>query len=393
MVAGFCCAVLVFALFSFFEGTTLSAKTSVDELGDKIAELEKEVKEAEAARKEAKANYEAIKDDYEAVKARKEALDAELDAMEAEVEALREAVLGYAEREDLLNRRIAVMETELDERMNLLKDRLRHNYEEGRADFLTLLFTSNGLYEFLTSAERLSLLAEQDREMIASCEEAANALRREKETLAETVATAAERSQALHQSMTELSAKQDEAVDVMKALEKDADAYLAAMEEAEKAEAEFKAELKKRLEQLDKLESGEYEGGPFLWPLPSKYDDISSYFGNRIHPVTGKLQFHEGIDIPAPYKTEIYCVADGVVVETGSHYANGKYVLVDHGSGIVTSYAHLSRISVKKGDILEQGELVGLVGSTGWSTGNHLDLTVYVDGTAVDPLTYYPNKK
>ncbi|MBQ4065513.1 MAG: peptidoglycan DD-metalloendopeptidase family protein [Clostridia bacterium] len=392
MVAVLCCTALVFALFSLFEGAQLRAKTSVSEINNKIAQLEKEVAEAEAARKEAAANYEAVKDDYEKVKARKEALDAELDALEAEVEALRQTVIGYAEQEASLNRRIAAMETELNERMNLLRDRLRHNYEEGRADFLTLLFTSNGLYEFLTSAERLSLLAEQDREMIASCEAAANALRAEKEILAKTVETAAQRSADLHESMKDLTEKQDEVQSIITDLEKDTKTYLAALEEAEREKAKYQAELKKKLEQLSEAENGEYEGGLFSWPLPAKYTKISSPFGNRIHPVTGKPQFHEGIDIPAPYKTEIYCVAKGVVIETGSHYANGKYVLVEHGSGIVTSYAHLSRIDVKKGDILEQGELVGLVGSTGWSTGNHLDLTVYVKGEAVDPVPFFKGK-
>ncbi len=392
ILAGFCCAVLVSMLFSSVETARLSAKTTVGELNTKIEKLEDELKAAEEARKKAEKHYQSVKDDYDDLQARKEAIDAEADAIEREAEALRLVVLGYAEQEEVLNRRIATMELELDGLLATIKDRLRLSYEDGRADFLTLLLTSQGLYEFLTATERLSVLAEQDKDMIRQCEAAANALRTEKEALAETVANANETAIRLHNTLTELEDKQSEIVNMMAALEKDVDAYLKALEQAEKAEDEYRKQLKDKLEQLAQIGSPEYNGGKFIWPLPAKHTKISSPFGERTHPVTGKPQFHEGIDIPAPKKTEIYCVAAGTVVETGNHYANGKYVLVDHGGGIVTSYAHLYRIDVKKGDMLEQGEVLGLVGMSGWTTGYHLDFSVYVDGDAVDPMTYLPKK-
>jgi len=392
ILAGFCCAVLVSMLFSSVETARLSAKTTVGELNTKIEKLEDELKAAEEARKKAEKQYQSVKDDYEDMQARKEAIDAEADAIEREAEALRLVVLGYAWQEEVLNRRIATMELELDGLLATIKDRLRLSYEDGRADFLTLLLTSQGLYEFLTATERLSVLAEQDKDMIRQCEAAANALRTEKEALAETVANANETATRLHDTLTQLDAKQSEIVNMMAALEKDVDAYLKALEQAEKAEDEYRKQLKDKLEQLAQIGSPEYNGGAFIWPLPAKYKKISSAFGNRTHPVTGKPQFHEGIDIPAPNKTEIYCVADGVVVETGNHYANGKYVLVDHGGGVVTSYAHLHTIGVKKGEILKQGEVLGLVGRTGWTTGNHLDFSLYIKGKAVDPMDYLPKK-
>ncbi len=392
MVAGICCAVLVSMLFSSFEVMQLSAKTTVGELNAKIEQLEDELKAAEEARKKAEKKYQSVKDDYEDMQARKEAIDAEADAIEREAEALRSVELGYAEQEAVLNRRIAAMEQELDELMATVKDRLRLSYEDSRADILTLLLTSEGLYEFLTAAERLSVLAEQEKAMIRQCEAAASSLRTEKEALAETVASANETEERLRDTLTQLDTKQAEITKMLADLEKDAEAYYKALEQAEKAEKEYQKQLKDKLEQLAQIGSPEYNGGKFVWPLPAKYTKISSPFGNRIHPVTGKPQFHEGIDIPAPPKTEIYCVADGTVIETGTHYANGKYVLVDHGGGIVTSYAHLHRIGVKKGDVLEQGEVLGLVGRTGWTTGYHLDFTVYVKGEAVDPMTYLPKQ-
>ena len=392
ILAGLCCAVLVFVLFSSAEVGLLSAKTSVGELNAKIEKLEDELKAAEEARKKAEKAYQAVKDDYDDLQARKEAIDAEVEAIERQAEALRQVEKGYAEQEKILNGRIAAMEQELDTLLTTIKDRLRLSYEDGRSDMLTLLFSSQGLYEFLTAAERLSILAEQDKEAIRRCEDFANTLRREKETLAETVASAAETSVRLQNTLSELEAKENEVTAMLADLEKDHKAMLKALEQAEKAEAEYRKQLQDKLEQLAQIGSPEYNGGAFIWPLPAKYKKISSAFGNRTHPVTGKPQFHEGIDIPAPSKTEIYCVADGVVVETGNHYANGKYVLVDHGGGVVTSYAHLHTIGVKKGEILKQGEVLGLVGRTGWTTGNHLDFSLYIKGKAVDPMDYLPKK-
>ncbi len=391
--AGGCCAVFVFVLFFAWHPSRFSAKTTMDELNSVIENLENDVKKAEEAREQASAHYNAVKNDYDNLKARKEAIDAEMEAIDAEANALRQLLLGYAEQQDYLNRRIATLEMEQEERMTLLKERLRLNYEDRMVNLLSSLFASQGLYDFLTAIERLQLLAEQDDAILRAYEGATIALEQEKERLAESVKTAEEKAITLRETLVSLENKQKELLSMMETLEKDADAYLKALEQAEKEEAAFRQALQEKLDLLASVSDSEYRGGDFLWPLPAKHTDISSYFGNRTHPVTGKPQFHEGIDIPAPYKTEIYCVAIGTVVETGSHYANGKYVLVDHGGGIVTSYSHLSVIQVRKGDILEQGDVLGLVGSTGWSTGNHLDLSVYVKGEAVDPLDYYPDRK
>ncbi len=390
-LTGFCCAAFLLSLLSGLDRMTLAAKSGKDDLDTKIEQLKDELKEAEEARKEASEAYEQAKGDYQDLKKRKEAIDRELDAMEREAEALRSMIVGYAEQEARLNRRIATMESELDRLMETVKDRLRLDYEEGRADFFTLLFTSNGLYEFLTSLERLSLLAEQDRDQIRQCEEAGKALKAEKETLANVVATADETQRTLHQAMTDLEAKQRETLKMMEDLQKDADAYLKALEQAEKEEEAFQKELEEKLKELAESGQPSQNTGALVWPLPTKYDSVSSRFGNRIHPVTGKPQFHEGIDIPAPNKTEIYACGAGTVIETGSHYANGKYVIVDHGGGITTMYAHLSRIGVNEGDTLKKGEVLGLVGITGWATGYHLHFSLYKDGKAVDPLLYLPN--
>lgn len=115
---------------------------------------------------------------------------------------------------------------------------------------------------------------------------------------------------------------------------------------------------------------------------------ITSYFGQRISPHSGKLKMHEGIDVGAPYGTHIIAPADGVITYSGEKAGFGKFVQIDHGFGIETLYAHNQNLFVKNGQKIKRGALLAGVGSTGHSTGPHLHYEVRVNGIAVDPLYF-----
>lgn len=117
-----------------------------------------------------------------------------------------------------------------------------------------------------------------------------------------------------------------------------------------------------------------YDGrlGTVVWPLPGNYTRVSSGFGWRIHPIRNKRSFHTGIDWPAPKGTPVYAVTDGYVRFSGNNGAYGQSVIIEHGEGIFTAYAHLSKRLVHTGDLVSCGDEIGLVGSTGMSTGSHL---------------------
>lgn len=119
---------------------------------------------------------------------------------------------------------------------------------------------------------------------------------------------------------------------------------------------------------------------------------ISSRFGNRISPFTGSRQLHKGLDIAAPIGTKIIAPADGKVVFAQRDGAYGLSVEVDHGNGIITRYAHMSKFNVKRGDKIKRGDLIGLVGNTGRSTGAHLHYEVIVNGVHTDPMAYIVEK-
>lgn len=125
---------------------------------------------------------------------------------------------------------------------------------------------------------------------------------------------------------------------------------------------------------------------PSLMPV----DDarLTSGFGMRIHPVRGGRRPHKGVDLAAPTGTPVYATADGIVSLARAGRGYGLYIKIDHGAELETRYAHLSRLAVAAGDNVEKGEIIGYVGSTGWSTGPHLHYEVRVDGVAVDPIPY-----
>ena len=130
--------------------------------------------------------------------------------------------------------------------------------------------------------------------------------------------------------------------------------------------------------------------GPFVRPsgLPVHASNVSSSFGTRWHPLLGGYRFHAGVDLVAPTGTQILATSPGVITEAGWCGGYGFCVTVDHGDGYHTLYGHLSRVDVSAGERVASGQRVGLVGSTGQSTGPHLHYEVRFNGRPVDPRPY-----
>jgi murein DD-endopeptidase MepM/ murein hydrolase activator NlpD len=145
-----------------------------------------------------------------------------------------------------------------------------------------------------------------------------------------------------------------------------------------------KSELHKLLEQQKTL----LASTPSIWPTKGW---LSSSFGMRKSPFTGRKEFHKGIDISTRIKSPIYAPANGVVSYVGRDRGYGKMVWIKHGNGILTKYAHLNTFLVKKGQHVKRGETIALVGSTGRSTGPHLHYEVHLNGVAVNPKRYILN--
>lgn len=119
---------------------------------------------------------------------------------------------------------------------------------------------------------------------------------------------------------------------------------------------------------------------------PIKKGGITSKFGYRVSPITNKYSLHTGLDIAAPQNTKIYAVYDGVVVKSEYHEINGNYIVLEHSDHLKTTYNHCNKLLVKEGEKVQKGEVIALVGETGYATGNHLHFEVLLNGEYVNPL-------
>ncbi|MCX7991874.1 MAG: peptidoglycan DD-metalloendopeptidase family protein [Proteobacteria bacterium] len=158
-------------------------------------------------------------------------------------------------------------------------------------------------------------------------------------------------------------------------------------EKASKIEEEIKLREKSLNELAEYLEDRRslFMATPSIWPARGL---ITSEFGWRKDPITGVTEYHEGIDISAPAGTQVKSAGEGVVIESGNDAGYGKVVVIDHGYGIVTRYAHLSKSYVVVGQKVKKGNIIGAVGSSGKSTGPHVHYEVRIDGVPVNPIKY-----
>lgn len=119
---------------------------------------------------------------------------------------------------------------------------------------------------------------------------------------------------------------------------------------------------------------------------PVKEENITSKFGYRVSPITNKYSLHKGLDMAAPKNTKIYSVYDGVVIKAEYHEINGNYIVIKHSDDLKTTYNHCNKLLVKEGETVKKGQVIALVGETGYATGNHLHFEVLLNGKYINPL-------
>lgn len=130
------------------------------------------------------------------------------------------------------------------------------------------------------------------------------------------------------------------------------------------------------------------EKSGFCWPIPG-HTHITSPYGYRVHPITGKVKFHAGVDVGAPSGLPIHAASAGRVTISVYSRSYGNYVEIDHGNGVRTRYAHMSKRLCSVGDTVAQGDVIGEIGATGHATGPHLHFEVRVNGKTLNPMQYF----
>lgn len=279
---------------------------------------------------------------------------------------------------------------EQEEYYRLTKERIKIMYEYGSTEYLEVLLESKSTSDFFNRLEYLNKLVEYDQDMLDRIESIKLTIEEHEANLrVEKLELDALRDENT-QKLNEAEALKAQKVAEVERIENDK----ALLKEQIEAWNVAKDEVNNQIEELIALYADQdlvFGNGELDWPLPG-WTRISSDFGPRIHPVYGYASSHDGIDIPASYGTEVHVAASGRVIFAGWGNAYGNYILVDHGvddngNHIVTHYAHNSQLLVSEGDFVIRGDVIAKVGSTGWSTGNHLHFGLKIGGTWVNPLS------
>ncbi len=281
-------------------------------------------------------------------------------------------------------------EQNIDRTYNTLLDRMRITYEQGEESFLEILFDSKGIADLLSRVERLSSLLDYDSRLKSSYEEAKVFLENAKADLDAKLETQVALEAELAEDIAELEGLIKANDDYISTLE-DNEAY--AYQEHLRREQE-KEKLAKELdeyiaEQLRNSEA-EYAGGQFAWPLNGATNYVvTCRHGWRTYQIYGywTTDYHNGIDLRCVTGTEVYAANSGTVVIATYHASYGYYVLIDHGGGYSTLYAHNSQLLVVPGQKVEKGQVISRSGSTGYSSGPHLHFEIRVNNERVDPLS------
>lgn len=300
---------------------------------------------------------------------------------------LKARQLAYSEAQtqvQVAEKELAAKEAELEKRRQTLSKRLKGIYENGQVSYLELLFQSSDLTDFVTRLEYLGKLVANDQNILSGIQDQKAQITTKKNELV------SKRDQAAKLQAQALSAKSDldvKQTQYQKALADNKRAEQDALDDIDKLEAASNA-LNDKIMKLQRAARRGVIGSIKEWPLPGYYE-ISSPFGWRIHPITHKKSMHTGVDIPAPSGTPIHAAGDGVVIYTGDYGAYGNVVIIDHGGGYSTLYAHQSKVGASENQQVKAGDVIGYVGSTGWSTGAHLHFEVRNNGNPTDPLAFF----
>lgn len=354
-----------------------------------LEELEDKLDAATAQREEAERRLDSAKEDYADALEEKSLLDGKILALNNEIYAQQQLIAGYETSISMLEDSIDSVEQQLDVQLEVLRMRIRVNHEDGGMNLLEILFDSEGLTDFFMRMDRYIRMLEYDKQLFDNYQAQVDTYTRQRDELQSLVNQLDSQLSVLEARQSELAYELASADQLVATTESDLATAQQDYEKAYAAEQQYNSDREAKLAELQKTSNKSYVGGALLWPLPAGNNEVSCGFGWRIHPVTGRQQFHNGIDIPAPYGTEIYAVNDGTVIEVSYNYGDGYYVTISHGGGIASFYSHVSRYLVSVGDTVTRGQVIAYVGTSGYVTGAHLNLNIYENGKAVNPLNYF----
>ena len=387
---------------------------SSSEIKSKLADLRAKQAEIQKQSDELEKSIAENKDQTKTLVGQKAEIDQEMEMSRQKIENLNEQI-------QQLNLLIAEKQTELEASVakeealqKQYKARLRSMEETGSVSYWSILFKASSFSDLLDRVDMIREIAESDQLMLKQLSAATQAVETERADLEQQKLDLQQTEDDLAVEQAELETKRAKADTLITQMQVEyaslSDEFLAAeadeaavREQIKKAETDYFNALAKEQaaaaaaagankpssgsNSSSSSSSGGASSGGFAFPLAYS-TGVTCAYGPRVHPINGNKSFHYGVDLAAGMNTEIYATKSGTV--TGATYgeANGYYVTINHGDGYSSIYAHMTNYVVSVGDSVKQGQLIGYVGTTGWSTGPHLHFEILYNGSNVNPMNY-----
>ena len=369
-------------------GVLLSALTAFAITQSEVNALKNKVAEATAKKNELKKQISAISGDISAIERQIALLDNQIEAQEEELAVQEELLEHLTVLIDEKTIELADSENRQAAQYERMKERIRFMAEHGNASYLSILLSADSFSDFLNRWEVVSQISVRDEQLFEELKAIRDRVTVEKQELETTKQEAEALKAQMEGNKADLESQRAAQEKKHKEAEDAKNAANTAYANMIEREDELMEQYKKAAAELAAQKT--YVGGTFMWPLPAANNVVTCKWGMRTHPVTKKYKLHTGIDLRASKGTKIYAANAGTVTTAGYNSAYGYYVVISHGGGVATLYAHMSKMAVSKGQKVSQGTIIGYVGSTGYSTGPHLHFEVIKNGDYVNPISMYP---
>lgn len=387
------CGILILALF------TSAASQAGAVTQSEIDALKKQQQESQAKQQQLKEQLADVKEDQAAAQQKRQILGQQLDAINAEIANIDAQIAWYdgeIARKEVERKEAEAREAEQYE---LFCQRVRMMEEQGTVSYWSILFNAGSFSDLLDRIADVDAVMAYDNEIMNQL----IATRQELERLQGELEGARAEEQAARAQQeakkAEQQAKVAEAQKLLDQINADAAEVNRQLEAEDAAAASIQAEIIRKQKQLEEERKQQNvtlppTGSGYQWPLPASCLTLTSAFGYRMHPIDLVPHSHTGIDVSAAGGTPIYAAKGGQVIMSvygsGVNWSYGNFVVIDHGDGTTTLYAHMSSRAVREGQLVTQGQTIGYVGNTGNSKGNHLHFEVRVNGQRVDPEGCFP---
>lgn len=374
------CVVLAFLLCSFSIISYVQAE-EMEDLKIQQEELQNQIDDATG-------ELESVQDELSENLQQIQKLDEKIQASQEQLEKFTTKIIELQEQIDEVEEKLEVAEERYNKQKEILEVRLVTMYETSDTQYLDVILSSRSVSDFLSNYFLITELTNYDTELLDDMKAQKDEIELTKKKL--------DNAKEQYATMKQNETKTAKILENTKSVRENFIAKLSEQEQEIQAKIdEYNAEFEKVNKEILSLAlqgiDTQYIGGELAWPIPG-YTRITSKYGMRTHPITGVYKLHTGVDVSAPMGANFVAANDGIVTKAGFNGAYGNMVIIDHGGGVSTLYAHGSEIMVQVGDTVKRGETVVLkVGSTGYSTGPHAHFEVRLNGVVTDPIPYITN--